>query len=142
MSSSSAILMSSSSAILMSSSSAIRKACPNHLSILSLMTSVIEPVVKVSFLILIFCSLSVQVTPLIAYRQRISKTSRDCIYCDCSVQTLAPYIAFGNIRAPYNLAFSLVVMLLLEKVCDMFDINSMHYIVNGDLYHHIKVASA
>ena len=45
----------------------------------SSMSSVMDSMVKVSSLIFIFCSLSAQVTPLIACRQRISKTSRDCI---------------------------------------------------------------
>ena len=62
---------------------------------------------------LIFCSLSALLTPVIARRQRIS---RDYISCDRSVQAFSPQIAIGNIRGPYNLAFSLVEMLLLETM--------------------------
>ena len=67
-------------------------------------------------LLLIICSLSALVTHLIARRQRISKTSGDCIPSGHSVQASAPHIAIGSIRTPNNLAFSLLEMLLLENV--------------------------
>ena len=60
----------------------IWQTCPNHLSLclsLCLMTPVIDSGVKVSFLILIFYNQSALVTPLIARRQHISKTSRDWV---------------------------------------------------------------
>ena len=49
----------------------IQQTCPNHRSLLYLMTCAIDSEVKVSPLILICCYLSALVTPLIALRQRM-----------------------------------------------------------------------
>ena len=68
----------------------MRHTCPNHLSLLCLKTSVIDSGGKVFSLIVIFCSMSALITSLIARRQRISKTSRDCISSYHSVQASAP----------------------------------------------------
>ena len=81
----------------------IRQTCPNYLSILCLMTYVMDSGVNVSCLILILCRLSALVTSLIANRQRISKTSRDCVSCERSIHFTEPYIAIGNVSANCSL---------------------------------------
>ena len=77
--------------------------CPNYLSILCLMTYMIDSGVNVSSLILILCRLSALVTSLIAHRQRISKTSRYYVSCERSIHVTEPYIAIGNVSANCSL---------------------------------------
>ena len=65
-------------------------------------TYVVNSGVKVSSLIFILCNLSAMVITVITRRQGISKTSRDCVYCDRSVNNYneVGYSGTSLIRTP------------------------------------------
>ena len=85
-----------------------RQTCPNKLSFLCLMTSVIDSVVKMSILTLICCNPSAHGNTSNSLQAVHLKNLKILGLLDRSTQASAPYIAIGSIKAPYNLAFTLV----------------------------------